>query len=76
MLSEYQVKITDLWNISIFNVNKLVSNFFDKEKYAIHYENLQVYPRLILKLKEIHCVWEFNQSQWLKPHIDSTHTKE
>ena len=30
MLSEYQLKIADLHNISISNVKKLVPNFFDK----------------------------------------------
>ena len=39
MLSEYQLKISDLYNISIGNVKKLVPNFFDKEKYVLHYEN-------------------------------------
>ena len=52
MLSEYQLKIADLYNISIGNVEKLVSNFLDKEKYVIHYENLQFYLRLGLKLKK------------------------
>ena len=33
MLSDYQLKIADLYNISIGNVKKLVPNFFDKEKY-------------------------------------------
>ena len=35
----------------------------------LHYENLQLYLRLGLKLKEIHCALEFSQSQWLKPYI-------
>ena len=52
MLSEYQLQIADLYNISIGNVKKLVSNFLDKEKYVIHYENLQFYLRLGLKLKK------------------------
>ena len=43
MLSEYQLKIADLYNISIGNDKKLVPNFFDKEKYIFHYENLQFY---------------------------------
>ena len=46
MLSEYQLKITDLYSISIDNVKKLVPEFFDKEKYVLHYENLQLYLRL------------------------------
>ena len=37
-------------------------HLFDKEKYVIHYENLQLYLRQGLKLKKNH-VLEFNQSQ-------------
>ena len=51
MVSKYEVKITDLYNIPIGNVKKLVPIFFDKEKYVLHYENLQLYLRLELKLK-------------------------
>ena len=51
MLSEYQLKIDDLYNIPIGNVKKLVPNLFDKEKkYVIDYENLKLYLRLGLKL--------------------------
>ena len=39
MLSEYQLKIADRYNIPIDHVKKLMPNFFDKEKYVIHYEN-------------------------------------
>ena len=63
MLSEYQLKIADLYNTPIDNVKKLVPNFLDKEKYVLHYENLQLYLRLGLKLKKIYRVLEFNQSQ-------------
>ena len=52
MLSEYQLKIADLYNIPIGNDKKLVPHFFDKEKYMFHYENLQLYLRLELKLKQ------------------------
>ena len=40
------------------------------EKYEGHYENLQPYFRLGLKLKTIYHVLEFNQSQWLKPFTE------
>ena len=45
-------------------------NFFDKETYVIPYETLQLYLRIGLKLKKIHSVLEFSQSQWLKPYIE------
>ena len=40
MLSDYQLKIADIYNIPTGNVKKLKPNFFDKEKYVIYYENL------------------------------------
>ena len=46
-----------------------MTNLFDKEKYVIHYENLQLYWRLGLKLKKLHRILEFNQSQWLKQYV-------
>ena len=52
MLSDYQLKIADLYSIPIGNVKKVVSNFFDKEKYVIRYENLKLYLRLGLKQKK------------------------
>ena len=52
MLSDYQLKVADLYSIPIDNVRRLMPNCFDKEKYALHYENLQLYLRLGLKLKK------------------------
>ena len=42
ILSEYQLKITDLYNIPFGNVKKLVPKFFNEEKYLLHYENFQL----------------------------------
>ena len=42
ILSEYQLKITDLYNIPFGNVKKLVPKFFNKEKYLLHYEIFQL----------------------------------
>ena len=67
--------IADLYNIPIGNVKKFVPKFFDKERYVLHFENLQLYLRLGLKLK-IHSVLKFNQLQWLKPYVELTHKKE
>ena len=39
LLSNYQLKIAEFYNNPIGNVKKLVSNFFGKGKYVLHYEN-------------------------------------
>ena len=63
MLSEYQLKIADSYNIPIGKVKQLVPKLFDKERYLIHYENFQLYLRLGLKQENVHRVLEFNHSQ-------------
>ena len=76
-MHECQLKIADLYNIPIGNVKKLVPNFFDIEKYVIHYENLQLFLRLGLKLKiYVYRVLEFSQSQWLKNYVEFKVTKK
>ena len=76
MLSEYELKIADLCNIPIGNVKNQYLTFFDKEKYVLHYEKLQLYLRIGLKLKEIHRILEFNQLQQLKSYIELNTKKE
>ena len=53
VLSEYQLKVANLYNISIVNVKKLVPNFCDKKIYVLYHENLQLYFILGLKLRNI-----------------------
>ena len=38
----YQLKIANFYSISIGTVKKLVTTFFDKGNYVIHYEKLQL----------------------------------
>ena len=66
VLSSYQLKTVDNYNSPVDNVKKLVSDFFDKENYALYYENLQLYLMLGLKLKQAYRVWEMAKSKWLK----------
>ena len=70
MLSDYCKKIAEKHNISTGLVHKLIPTLSDKQKYVLHYRNLQLYLSLGLKLKKIHRVLEFNQSPWLKQYID------
>ena len=67
ILFNYQLKIADFYNIPIGNVKKLVRNFFDKEKYVLHQENLQFYLRLGLKSKKYTTHYHI---------LSSTHKKE
>lgn len=51
-------------------VKKLISNFWSKNKYVIHGNNLLQAIEHGLKLKSIHRILKFSQSTWLKKYID------
>ena len=70
MLSPYCREIAEKFGVKVGLVEKLVPTLFNKERYVLHYRNLQLYMSLGLKLTKIHRALEFDQSPWLKPYID------
>ena len=70
LLSDYCKEIEEKFNISIGQVHILIPTLNKKEKYVLHYRNLQLYIDLGLKLTKIHRVLKFDQSPWLKKYID------
>ena len=55
--------------IEVNKVDKLIPNLWNKKKYVIHYENLNQYLSLGLKLNKIHRWIKFEESQWLEKYI-------
>ena len=66
MVSPYCKNIQEKYGISIGQVDKLIPTLSDKKNYVSHYRNLKLYLSLGLKLKKVHHVLEFDQSQLLK----------
>ena len=75
MLSKYQVMIAGLYNIPNHTVKKLVPKFFDKEKYVLHYENLQLCLKLGLKLKNTPRIRIQSITMAKTIYLNLTHTK-
>ena len=64
-MSEYQ---QSLLGVGV-EVEKLVPNLHNKDRYVLHYRNLQLYLSLGMRLTKVHRALRFQQSCWMEPYI-------
>ena len=68
-MSDYQRRLMADLDLTTPETEKLLLTLEDKEKYVVHYRNLQFYLRQRMRLKNVHRVIEFNQEPWMEPYI-------
>ncbi|XP_046547498.1 uncharacterized protein LOC124257474 [Haliotis rubra] len=69
MLSEHSRELKKNLKIKGKPSRKLVPNLFNKQKYVLHYRNLQFYLSHGMVLSKIHRAIQFKQTSWLEPFI-------
>ena len=68
-MSPYQQALARELNLGKDRTQKLLLTLRDKERYVLHYRNLQLYLFLGMKLKRVHNVLAFDQQDWMKSYI-------
>ena len=69
MLSDYQNNLAEKLGLKAGG-EKVCLTLNDKKKYACHYLQLKQMLEMGMKLKKVHRVLQFNQSDWLGEYID------
>ena len=67
-MSDYQQELLGV-GVAPTEVEKLVPNLRDKERYVLHYRNLQLYLSLGMRVKKVHRALRFEQSPWMELYI-------
>ena len=67
-MSEYQHNSLGV-GVAPTDVEKLVPNLRNKDRYVLHYRNLQLYTSLGMHLTKVHRALRFEQSPWMEPYI-------
>jgi len=70
-LSDYAIRaLKECDNKSTYKDSKLISHFHDRIKYGVHAKNLKLYLNLGMKLKKVHRILTFKQSNFIAPFIE------
>ena len=66
-MSEYQHNLLGV-GVAPTEVEKLVPNLRNKDRYVLYYRNLQLYTSLGMRLTKVHRALRFDQSPWMEPY--------
>ena len=67
-MSKYQHNLLGV-GVAPKEVEKLVLNLCNNDRYALHYRNLQLYTTLGMRLTKVYRALRFDQSPWMEPYI-------
>ena len=68
-MADYQLKIADLYNISMGNVNKNYCLTFLIKKTCDSLRKITTLLKKRIEAKKMNHMLEFNKSQWLKQYV-------
>ena len=68
-LSAYALHLVEKFKIKSLEQPKLIPNFRPKERYVVHYRNLQYYVKKGLRITKTHRILQFSQKPWLAEYI-------